>query len=242
MILTFTDFGRDGPYLAQMHLAIRRESEYVAVIDLVSDLAPFRPLEAGHLLAALSQEAPAESVFLCVVDPGVGSERLPVVLQAEERWYVGPDNGLLDMVAARARKPRWWRIHWRPEHLSASFHGRDLFAPVAARLAAGEALTESGCVPLEHRALADRDLRAVVYVDVYGNCITGLRAAGLTDNRRFQAGRHRLRHARTFSAAEPGTAFWYANSSGLVEFAVNQGRADTVLGLSVGSPIELLAD
>jgi len=241
MILTFTDFGRDGPYLAEMHLAIRRESEYVAILDLVSDLAPFRPLEAGHLLAALSVQAPAESVFLCVVDPGVGSARMPVALQAEGRWFVGPDNGLLDVVAARAKKPRWWQISWRPENLSASFHGRDLFAPVAARLAAGEALDEAGCRPLEHALPADADLEAIVYVDRYGNCITGLRAVGLAENKRLRVGARLIPHARTFSAIEPGAAFWYGNSSGLVEFAVNQGRADRLLELGVGSPFGVVA-
>jgi S-adenosylmethionine hydrolase len=240
MILTFTDFGRDGPYLAQLRLALRREADGIAVLDLVSDLAPFRPLEAGHLLAALCGEAPAGSVFLCVVDPGVGGPRLPVALQADGRWYLGPDNGLLDVVAARATAVRWWEIRWRPERLSASFHGRDLFAPVAARLAAGQLPAAAGCVALDRPQAADGDLAVVVYIDRYGNCMTGLRASMLpaTADVRIQA--RVIPHARTFSAVRPGTAFWYANSCGLVEFAMNHGRAEQHLGLAVGSGFSVL--
>lgn len=240
MILTFTDFGRDGPYLAQLRLAVQREAGETTVLDLVSDLAPFRPREAGHLLAALCVEAPAGSVFLCVVDPGVGGPRLPVALQADGRWYLGPDNGLLDVVAARAADARWWEIRWRPERLSASFHGRDLFAPVAARLATGWTPAAAGCAALDRQNPVDADLSAVVYIDHYGNCMTGLRASNLPVAAKLQIQAEVIPHSRTFSMVPSGKVFWYANSCGLVEFAMNQGRADRHLGLVVGSAFSVL--
>ena len=94
-----------------------------------------QPRLAAYLLAALAVEFPKGSVFLCVVDPGVGGDRLPVVLEADGRWFVGPDNGLLNTVAAQSEHVVWRIITWRPELLSASFHGRDLFAPIAANIA-----------------------------------------------------------------------------------------------------------
>jgi S-adenosylmethionine hydrolase len=86
-------------------------------------------------LAAYAAWFPAGTVFLCVVDPGVGSERPAIIVEADGRWYVGPGNGLFEILQRRAERTRCWEIDWKPERISASFHGRDLFAPVAATLA-----------------------------------------------------------------------------------------------------------
>jgi S-adenosyl-L-methionine hydrolase (adenosine-forming) len=131
-----------------------------------------------------------------------------------------------------------WDILWRPEAMSASFHGRDLLAPVAGQLARGVFPSEpprSG----EFSRCADwpDDLAEIVYVDRYGNAITGLRAAVLLDTTHLRVSGRVLPRARTFSDVPPGTAFWYENSNGLAEIAVNAGRADAVLGLAIGSPV-----
>ena len=96
------------------------------------------PKPSAYLLAAYAVWFSAGTVFLCVVDPGVGGTRPAIILEADGRWYVGPGNGLFELVQRRAAKTRSWDIDWKPERLSASFHGRDLFAPVAAILARGE--------------------------------------------------------------------------------------------------------
>ena len=134
MIVLFTDFGPGGPYTGQTKAVLAQEAPGVPVIDLADDLAPYAPEPAAYLLAALAAAFPPGAVFVCVVDPGVGSERAPLALGAGGRWFVGPDNGLLAIVARRAGDARWFAIAWRPESLSASFHGRDLFAPVAAHV------------------------------------------------------------------------------------------------------------
>lgn len=140
MIVLFTDFGLSGPYIGQMKAVLAREAPGVPLIDLFSDAPAFDPISSAYLLAAYAPEFPAGTVFLCVVDPGVGGERAALAVQADSRWFVGPDNGLMAVAAARAeRSRRFFRIDWRPPSLSASFHGRDLFAPVAALLARGEA-------------------------------------------------------------------------------------------------------
>ncbi len=138
MIVLFTDFGSDDIYVAQMKAVLRSKRRPAPPIhDLLHRVPNFDAKAGAHLLAALQGWFPAGSVFLAVVDPGVGGTREPVVLEADGKAYVGPDNGLLSVVAARAAKVRTWRIVWRPAMQSASFHGRDLFAPVVARIASG---------------------------------------------------------------------------------------------------------
>lgn len=240
MILLFTDFGLQSPYSGEVKLALHRDAPEIPVLDLCADLAPFRPVEAGHLLAALSGEAPAGAVFLCVVDPGVGGPRQPVVLHAAGRWYVGPDNGLLDVVAGRAREARWFEITAWPSRLSATFHGRDLFAPMAAALACGRRPEENGAVPCSKPVVPAPDLAAVIYLDRYGNAMTGLRAANLPSAARLGVRGRTLQPARTFCDLPSGEAFWYENSSGLAELAVNQGSAQHALALAVGDAVQIL--
>ncbi len=240
MILLFTDFGLEGPYLGQVRAVLHREAPGVPVVDLFADAPAFDAMASAYLLAAYAEAFPEGTVFLCVVDPGVGSARAPLVLRAAGRWYVGPDNGLLAIAARRAEGARAWRVTWRPERLSASFHGRDLFAPVAARLACGE--TPAGdAFPLSSLVGHDwpDDLRRVVYVDRFGNVMTGLRAATLGADSALVAAGRRLIRTRTFSDVVPGDAFWYENANGLAEIAVNQGQAAALLGLAVGDPIEI---
>ncbi len=239
MIVLFTDFGGSGPYLGQMHAVLTRHAPEVPVIDLFNDAPAFNPRAAAYLLAAFARAFDKGDVFVCVVDPGVGGPRAAIVVEADGRWFVGPDNGLLSIVARRAHSAQAWELTWRPERLSASFHGRDLFAPVAAELARGSLR------PSQPRAVpaADwpDDLAEIVYIDGYGNAMTGLRAEVLAERSVLRAGERQIPSARTFSDVAPGTAFWYENANGLAEIAVNCGRADEALGLTVGSEIYIEA-
>ena len=236
MIVLFTDFGLEGPYVGQIKAVLDRETPGATVIDLFHDAPVHEPEFAGYLLAAYAAAFPDDAVFLCAVDPGVGSERVAVAVRADGRWYVGPDNGLFAIVARRARSSEWWDIAAPEGAVSATFHGRDVFAPVAARLARGEG------PPGARRAEATQsdwpdDLARVIYIDRFGNAITGLRAAALGDGHAIEVGGRVLARARTFSDVEPGEAFWYQNSNGLAAIAVNRGRADEALGLGIGAPV-----
>lgn len=241
MILLYTDFGRGGPYLGQMRLSVERHAPGTVVLDLISDLTPFEPRAAAYLLASLASEIPPGAVLLGVVDPGVGTEsRLPVVMRAADRWYVGPSNGLFSVVAQRHEPTQVWEITWRPSRLSDSFHGRDLFAPVAAMLARGDEVPGQ---PVDTQAIGPQDwpddLAEVIYLDGFGNAMTGLRASTLDAGRRLRLGAHELAWARTFGEVPPGEGFWYANSLGLAEIAVNQGSARKKFGLSVGDSVTI---
>lgn len=236
MIVLFTDFGWQGPYVGQMKTVLACEAPAVRVVDLMHDAPAYAPRPAAYLLAGLIAHVPPAAVFLCVIDPGVGDPtRRPVVVKADGRWFVGPDNGLFDVVARRAAQIAWWDITWRPTLLSDSFHGRDLFAPVAARLARGEAPPGQPMAP-DTRVSADwpEDLAEIIYVDGYGNAMTGQRARHLAQTRCITVSGHTLQYKRTFSAALPGEAFWHENALGLVEIAVNQGHAAQRLGLVPG--------
>jgi len=241
MIVLFTDFGLHGPYTGQMKAVLHQTASGIPAIDLFADAPVGNAKASAYLLAAYAEWFPEGTVFLCVVDPGVGGTRPSIIVEADGRWYVGPGNGLFELIQRRARKTRSWDIDWRPERLSASFHGRDLFAPVAAMLARGDPPPGQ-----PRKDGADRqadwpdDLREIVYVDHFGNAMTGLRAAMLPPNARLAAADRELERERTFSDRPPGTAFWYENSNGLAEIAVNQGRADRELGLAIGSPIEIV--
>jgi S-adenosylmethionine hydrolase len=238
MIVLFTDYGTADPYVGQLHGVLAREAPGVPVVDLMHTVPNFDIRAGAYLLAALAPEFPLASVFVCVVDPGVGGTRAPVMVNADGRWYVGPDNGLLGVLAQRALRIESYAIDWRPARLTPSFHGRDLFAPVAARLARGER-PDASPVNLT-RPDWPQDLAQVLYIDHYGNAITGLRAQTLTSQRRLRVGRAVLGHARVFDDAPRGRPFWYANSNGLVELAMRQDSAARRMRLRVGTPVRVL--
>jgi len=240
MILLVTDFGLTGPYTGQMKARLATRAPAVPVIDLFADAPAWDPMLSAYLLAAHAPAFPEESVFLCVVDPGVGTGRRPVAVWADQRWYVGPDNGLFELVVRRAREVEAWEITWQPESLSASFHGRDLFAPVAAGLAAGEQTPPGRPAGLTRCPDWPDDLPAITYVDGYGNAMTGLRADRLGEGTRLAAGGRTMKRARTFADVAPGEAMWYENANGLAEIAVNQGRAADIVGIGPGSPVEIM--
>ena len=242
MIALFTDFGAAGPYVGHVRAVLLREAPEVPVIDLQHDAPPFRAQASAYLLAALTGAFPDDAVFLCVVDPGVGGDRAPAIVEADGRRFVGPDNGLFEIVMRRASRASFRRIVWRPDNLSASFHGRDLFAPAAARLALGkEVETEERPVDEARRRHWPDDLQEVIYLDVYGNAMTGVRANRIPSSAVIDVAGRELARARTFSDLPEGAAFWYENSSGLVEFAVNRGNAAATLGLRVGATFSINA-
>ena len=242
MIVLFTDFGLEGPYTGQVTAVLQQDAPAVPVISLFADLAAGQPKPAAYLLAAYAGWFPAGTVLLCVVDPGVGSDRGALIVEADGRFYVGPDNGLFEIVRRRATQVGIWRITWRPPALSASFHGRDLFAPAAARLARGETpaevATQAQTAP--YHDWPD-DLPEIVYIDRYGNALTGLRGEVVAPGARLSVCGQVLPHADTFSAVPRDTAFWYVNSNGLIEIAVNQGRADRQLRLAIGTTVVIIA-
>jgi hypothetical protein len=234
-IFLFTDFGWSGPYVGQMIGAVQSICPSCAVASLMHDAPAMRPDLAAYLLAACCDGLPRGSVVVAVVDPGVGGERAALIVETPDLTFVGPDNGLL------SRLPRTTHVHridWRPSVMSSSFHGRDLFAPVAAYLACDK---EVAATPLASHTMVGsdwpEDTGQIVFVDAYGNLMTGLRAAKINKNLRVLVADQSIRHAETFCHVVPGGLFWYCNSQGLLEIAANGTSAAKRLSLALGDEI-----
>jgi S-adenosylmethionine hydrolase len=237
-LVLFTDFGSNDLYVGQLEAVLDRDAPGIRVIHLLHEAPAFNPRASAHLLAALVSRMPGRHVYVAVVDPGVGGMRDAVAIEADGSWFVGPDNGLLSVVAARAAAFRAWRVARPPTGISVSFHGRDLFAPLAAAIARGD-LPDDLVVRTDGLAVsldAD-DLPEIIYADHYGNLLTGVRARGIPDDRRLVARGREIGHGEVFASVTPGAAFWYENSLGLVEIAVSGGSAARTLGLAVGDAV-----
>lgn len=238
MIVLFTDFGTRDPYVGQVKAKLAEQAPAQTVVDLLHEAPDFNPHAGAHLLAAFAGGFPPGSVFLAVVDPGVGTPREAVVVLAGGRWFVGPDNGLLSVIAARAGDAKVWRIVWRPDALSATFHGRDLFAQIAAEIARGT-FPDSKLQPIDKLVVEfdAGDLSRVIYLDHYGNAWTGVRR--VPSNARVHAAGRGFKFSESFGFVGRGEGFWFVNSVGLVELAVNRGSAAETFGLKVGDPVEV---
>lgn len=241
MIYLFTDFGWRGPYVGEMKAVLARDVPQASLIDLMHDAPSFNPRASAYLLAALSRRFTTGDICLGVVDPGVGdSKRRALILDVDGVHFVGPDNGLFAILVRRAERINCSEILWRPAQVSDSFHGRDLFAPVASRLQAG--------IPVENRKISSESLVGaeysdqlfeVIYIDHFGNAVTGLNADRYDEQTIFSMQGHRLQYARTFTSVGHGQLFWYVNSMGLIEIAASHANACKALALSIGSTLLL---
>lgn len=241
MIVLFTDFGTQDPYVGQIKAKIAEYAPGHPVIDLLHQAPDYNAHAGAHLVASFAPGFPAGSVFLCVVDPGVGTLRDGVVVMAGGRWFVGPDNGLLSIVAGREQDAKIWRINSQPAQPSNTFHGRDIFAGIAAAIAKGEfpfdKLAEKTKLDVEFDV---GDLDRIIYIDHFGNAWTGMRDAGLPAGSRLVINHVEFKHAETFGFVGKGEGFWFINSVGLLELAINRGNAAVKLGLKVGDVVQVL--
>jgi S-adenosyl-L-methionine hydrolase (adenosine-forming) len=224
------------------------------IVDLTHEIVVHWPAEAGFWLARAFGYFPAGTVHVAVVDPGVGTTRDIVAVRADDHYFLAPDNGLLAPLIGRAREALIVRVgtvelaRIGVQHPSATFHGRDIFAPLAAELAAGrrrlEELGETvrGLVPswVEEPAVEARSVSGVVItIDHFGNLITNIDAA-LIERFRLplvHAGNHSFPLLRTYGDTPPGEYLALVNSFGVVEIARAQESAAEGLGLSRGAPV-----
>ncbi len=255
-VVLLTDFGAASAYPGIVRAVIASREPRVPVIDLSHGVAFGAILEGAAVLASAWDYLPGNAVVVAVVDPGVGSSRRIVVAQQGRRHLLAPDNGLATGILTR-REPTEVRELRRADLelpcRSATFHGRDVFAPVAAALAGGAVrFPELGprmARPIRIEGLvASREGQRlhglVVMADVFGNLVTNLRAEDLAPASgplRISVGRHRFdRIVRTYSEVPIGKALVYPGSSGHLEIAVRDGDARTKLGIAVGTPVTVV--
>lgn len=250
-----TDFGQRDPFVAVMKGMILRRAPDAAIVDVTHDIEPFRAAEAGFWLARIPPYFPDGTVHLAVVDPGVGTARGLLAMACGNQLFLAPDNGLLAEVAARpgaaARRiaPATFDAIGASAR-GATFHGRDLLAPLAAELATGRlpfASVGDPCVPVAGPALAPARPEAggyggtIVTVDRFGNLLTNLESAALDPRRDWHvlvAG-HEARRATAYGEAPGGALVALANAWGLIEIAESAGHAASSLGVGRGEPVFL---
>jgi S-adenosylmethionine hydrolase len=255
LITLTTDFGDASPYVAVMKGVILSLNPAARLLDLSHHILPQDVRHADYFLGTAVPYFPKGTIHVAVIDPGVGSERHPLLIEAGGQLLVGPDNGVFTRAVQTLGEPvRVRRLteprYWRPK-VSDTFHGRDVFAPVAAHLTLGADPTVMGPVVGEmvelksHSAVCWGSRRAgeVQFADGFGNLITNIPAAHVRSSSvRVTvggAGPQPVRWVRTYADAGPGELVALASSDGFVEFAVVNGSAAGRLGVGVGAPVEL---
>jgi S-adenosylmethionine hydrolase len=254
VVALLTDFGLRDPYVGILKGVLLSVHPAARLVDLSHEVRPQDVLEARDLLSASWRWFPAGTVFVAVVDPGVGSGRDVVAVETERHLFLAPDNGLLGFLeeeglvrrAVRVVDPRYFL---RP--VSNTFHGRDVFAPVAARLARGLDLGRLGpaagrlrTLPAPPRPRAGRGVLVgrVVSVDRFGNLVTDLPASGLegADRVDIRVGRARIGRMRSsYASAKAGELFGIVGSRGTLEISMNRDDASRRTGARVGAAVKV---
>jgi S-adenosylmethionine hydrolase len=239
MIAIFTDYGSQGPCIGHVYAVLERYAPDERIITLMADAPRFNPIASAYLLHVLSRPFPIDSIFFAVVDPGVGNNiAKPIIMNVDGRWFVGPNNGLFDLIARNNKKLNSWSIDWKAELLSKTFHGRDLYAPLCGMLA-NKKLPPGNEFKWEDKNHFPDDLYEIIYIDNFGNSMTGVRAGQLNSECCLVVSGHALKNASTFSDVNPGNGFWYENSYGLIEIAINRGSAQKKMGLDIGNIVKI---
>lgn len=250
-----TDFGQSDSYVGTMKGVILGLCPEATLVDICHEIRPQAVRQAAYVLSTATPYFPPGTVHLVVVDPGVGSERRPLVVQSEQALYVAPDNGVLSL--GLRQDPAHLAIHltepaYRLSRISATFHGRDIFAPAAAHLACGSDPSQMGTpIPLsdlhtlptlEPEPQADGTwLGEILHIDRFGNLITNFQVPESQVPFAVVVAEQRIeRLSRTFADVAPGALVAYVGSSDYLEIAIREGNAAHWLGLVVGDPVQVV--
>ena len=247
MIALLTDFGIRDHFVASMKGVILTIAPTVTIIDITHEIEPQNVRQAYFTLSACHRDMPPGTIFVAVVDPGVGTNRRPILVETGRGYFIGPDNGTFGFAVGEARRVvelRDQRFHRTGP--SSTFDGRDVFAPAAGHLAAGVMAEEFGPeirdpVDLQlPNPVADGDVirGEILHIDRFGNLITNLPSESLRDGMAFEiTGRRITRHCRAYADAPDNEPFAIRGSAGLVEICINRASAAAVLGAVVGTKL-----
>jgi S-adenosylmethionine hydrolase len=250
-----TDFGLSDHFVGTMKGVILGIAPGARIVDITHQVSPFEITEAAFVISEAYRYFPARTVHVIVVDPGVGTARRPILVEAGGQYFVAPDNGVLSMVYSREKHKV--RAVTAQKHLvkpvSRTFHGRDVFAPTAAHLAKGTPAARFGKLIQDYCRLKFAEpvrtgkrmwQGTVLKVDHFGNLITNFHIGEFPVVRtrpfQFACGQVTLEHlSATFAEGAPAEALLIVGSSGYLEVAANQGSAAKILGCAAGSPVQL---
>jgi S-adenosylmethionine hydrolase len=255
LITLTTDFGLSDHYVGTMKGVILKICPTARIVDISHGVGAFEIAEAAFTLSQAYRYFPRRTVHLAVVDPGVGTSRRPILAQAAGQYFIAPDNGVLSMIYARephkVRAISSDRYFLKP--VSNTFHGRDIFAPVAAHLASGIAPPRFGKLIEDYLRLSfDKPERTgrrtwtgtILKVDRFGNIVTNFKVEDFPDlgKRTFEmaAGPQCIAVlARNYAQCGPGELFLIVGSAGYYEISASQESAAKLLGCAAGAPLDL---
>lgn len=254
VITLTTDFGLGSPYVAEMKGVILSICPEIVIVDISHQVAPQDVRQAALILDQAAWRFPDGTIHVCVVDPGVGTERRIVFVQLGPQCFIAPDNGALSRLMGRGELRRAWVLTQQDlwQHpVSNTFHGRDIMAPVAARVATGQPLASLGPETdrLEMLDWPEPEVRGaeihgqVLFVDSFGNAISNIRhelleTLGAPAAVCVRCAGHTIRGiVRTYGHRDPGTLVALIGSGGLLEIAVVQGHAAERLRIEAGASV-----
>lgn len=253
LLTLLTDFGMRDSYVAMMKGVVTQIDRTIAIIDLTHEISPQDLYSARFCLMTAYPYFPAGTVHVAVVDPGVGSSRRAIALELESGFLVAPDNGLVSGVLSQfpavAAVELTNSAYWRVPQVSATFHGRDIFAPVGAYLARGVPIAELGR-PIDPHSLTPLPLPAatpiengwtgcIQAIDRFGNLITNIVADGLPAAWSVAIAETVIAGGFTYADRPVGALLALVGSHGYVEIAVNCGSAQAQLKSAIGTPIKI---
>ena len=252
VIALLTDFGNKDGYLASMKGVLLTHCPDVQCVDISHEIPPFAIGHAAATLLAVSRWFPRHTVFLCVVDPGVGTRRFAIAAHADEHYFVGPDNGLFAPVLDKSKRRRIVRLtqsrYWM-KPVSQTFHGRDIFAPVAAHLANRKPLSALGTPTRWIQSLPAQELRRygrlligrIVAIDHFGNLITNLPGNLISTSSRKKASigykRRTVPVVSSYAFAGPNNLSALVNSAGMIELVLRERSAAHVHQARIGDTV-----
>ena len=237
IITLTTDFGIDDHYVGSMKGVVLGINNEAVITDITHGIPKYDIFKAAYTLRGFYKYFPKDSIHVVVVDPGVGSERRPIIVQTQESIFIGPDNGVFSFVLKESKSVNVFEItnsEFMLEDLSSTFHGRDIFAPVAAHLSLGVYIQDFGEVlknpiSLEIRKpelKGDEIVGEVIYVDSFGNLVTNIPGDLLKGYSKVQLGEFVIDSvAGSYQDVAKGNLLAIIGSSGLLEISINQGSA-----------------
>ena len=258
IITLTTDYGTNDHLVGTLKGVILKINPDVTIVDITHNVTPFDLLDGALAIGSAYSYFPARTIHMVVVDPGVGTERRPLLVSAVNQYFVAPNNGVLSVIYEREQEGLVVR-HANVEHyylqpVSKTFHGRDIFAPVAAWLSKGWQTPSMGDEISDYKRFSiprpkesDGTMKGVVLrADAFGNLITNFRTEDLPESAlngggvKFQVGTHPVtRLVDTFASGNNGEPIAYVGSSGYIEIGVNKGNAARTLNLGRGTPVIL---
>jgi S-adenosylmethionine hydrolase len=247
IIALLSDFGTKDYFVGAMKGAILSVNETAKIVDITHEITPQDVISASFTLRACYRNFPKKTIFAAVVDPGVGSNRRAILVQTDDYYFVAPDNGLLSFVFDTKESFRVFELTdeiFFAEKVSRTFHGRDIFAPVAAHLSNGVPPNEFGNEVEDFirfkterpRRVSDRKIEAeIIHIDRFGNLITNLEQTDLPENFTLEIGAKKISKLQNFFAeAETGEVFMILGSAGFLEIVAYQASAANLLNAKIG--------